>query len=103
MPEEVRVPPEKLRRHAQRVERVTEDVGLAREAGVHVQLGREAYGQLCQFLPGRFDEVQQAAIDAMVAAQDALTEAAHKVRSAASGYEVTDEHSAVELGRISPV
>jgi hypothetical protein len=75
MPEELEAPPQEIRTHAGSVRQVGDAVELARSAAAQVQLGREAYGQLCQFLPGMFDEVQQAAVDALAAAVGSLDEA----------------------------
>lgn len=102
MPDELEAPPAQIRAHAGSVRLVADGVELAREAAASVQLGREAYGQLCQFLPGMFDEVQQAAIDALAEAVGSLEETALELAAAAGGYQDTDEDSAGELDRLHP-
>jgi hypothetical protein len=52
---QVQVPASALERHAATVEDLSSTVYTAKDAGNQVRLGRGAYGQLCQWVPGLFD------------------------------------------------
>jgi hypothetical protein len=85
-----------LIRHAGSVDRVAEDVTLARDAAVHVQMGRGAYGKLptCQMIPTLLDPIQDLAVDSLREAVDSLQTTAEHLRGTARRYTGTDESAA---------
>lgn len=100
--EVVRVDPDALRAQANVVGRVAYDVAVARSAGVQVVLGREAFGQLCRFLPEMLEQTTTAAVDALAAAAEAGRETAIRLRQVVGRYEQADDASQALLGRIWP-
>src|SRR5690606_38921240 len=72
----LRVDPQVLREHATAVGRLAQEVASARAAGAHVVMGREAFGQLCQFLSEMLEQTTTAAVDTLAAAADAARETA---------------------------
>jgi uncharacterized protein YukE len=101
-PDGVRVDPEAVRAHGETVREIAAGVDQARAAAAQVYMGREAYGQLCQFLPGMFDETQSAAVDALTEASSALDETATKLGTGALQYETTDQAAATGLDAYQP-
>ena len=87
-----------LTAHAGTVDQVSDTVDQARSAGAQVGLGRDAYGQLCQFVPALIDPLQEAGVDALAAAVDALRETADALRAAAGSYGRVDEVAAGKFG-----
>ena len=84
--------------HAGSVDQVSDAIDQARSAGAQVELGREAYGQLCQFVPTLIDPLQQAGVAALAAAVDALRESADALRTAAGSYGRVDDVAAQNFG-----
>ncbi len=96
--EHVEVTASALIGHAAAVDRVADAVDQRRAAGAHVQLGREAYGQLCQMVPMLLDPIQQIGVDALAGAVDALRESADTLRTAAREYDRADGAAAQRFG-----
>jgi hypothetical protein len=90
----VTVPAEALARHAKSVDDLASRVDQARSAGAGVTVGRDAYGQLCQFVPELVDPAQQAVVRTLRDAVDTLLDAADRLRDAGGGYHGTDGTSA---------
>ena len=90
---------EALRRHASSVDEVADKVDQCRRAADSVQLGRQAYGRLCQLIPSLLDPVQQAAVNALSEANDALQRTADDLRTAANQYDSGDQHVAALFRR----
>jgi hypothetical protein len=91
--ETVRMPFADVRRHAGAVDDASDGTETARSATAQVQLGDQAYGMLCQFLPGLLDLVANSAVTAMATSVSALSQTAGKLRTAAGGHESTDHAS----------
>jgi uncharacterized protein YukE len=91
-----------VRAHGETVGQIAADVDQARAAAAQVYMGREAYGQLCQFLPNMFDETQSAAVEALTEASSALDETATKLGTGALQYEATDQAAASGLDTYRP-
>lgn len=72
---------------------------LGRSAAAHVQLGHEAYGKICAFLPGLIDPVADATVRALAESASALRETATNLRSAASGADASDRAAAARVAR----
>ncbi|MEV6815510.1 type VII secretion target [Micromonospora sp. NPDC051296] len=87
-----------LRRHAGSVDEVAEMVDQCRRAAGSVQLGRHAYGRLCQLIPSLLDPVQRATVNALNEAADALQRTADDVRTVARHYESGDQDVAGLFG-----
>ncbi|WP_433793978.1 type VII secretion target [Actinoplanes sp. CA-252034] len=90
-------PAEAVRQHATTVGETAEQVALARSAVREVSMDRQAYGEICQFLPGLLDPLFEGAMDVLSMAVDALSETAYELRATAETIEATDADSA---GRI---
>ncbi|MEU8657284.1 hypothetical protein [Actinoplanes philippinensis] len=90
----MRFPAEAVRRHADTVDEASRQMALARSAIHEVTIDRQAYGELCQFLPGLLDPLVEGALDVLHGAADALAETAYGLRATAATIESTDAGSA---------
>lgn len=99
---EVQLPFDAVRRHAASVDGVARDVDLARAATASVQLGREAYGKLCQFLPTLLEPVAGAAVDALTESVASLQETATNLRTTADRAQSTDRTAARRVDSAGP-
>jgi hypothetical protein len=88
------MPTAAVRRHADAVDSAADGMENGRGAAAQVQLGTEAYGQLCAFLPGLINPLADRAVLALEGAASALRETAGHLRSAASSAEAADAGSA---------
>lgn len=86
----VQFPADQVERHAGTVDRVSDAMRTARSAVHEVTMDTEAYGQLCQFLPGILSPVFGIGVDALNSTIDALEETATKLRTTASTTRATD-------------
>ncbi|MET0419445.1 MAG: hypothetical protein ABW022_25810 [Actinoplanes sp.] len=86
-----------MRRHADTVSGAADQVAQARAAAGEV-MGAEAYGQLCQFLPGLLNPVFESAAGLLGETAAALRETSLKLRTTADEAEAADADSA---GRVS--
>ncbi|MET8360245.1 hypothetical protein, partial [Micromonospora sp. NPDC005171] len=57
------VDPDDLTSHAAHIERNADGLDTARQAGQHVQLSADAYGQLCAIMPLLLDGLQRTLVD----------------------------------------
>jgi hypothetical protein len=83
-------PPAEIHRHAGSVEAIADAVREARSAAHEVAMDTQAYGQLCQFLPGILSPIFGLATGALNDADDALRETAAKLRSTVGEVTATD-------------
>jgi hypothetical protein len=83
-----------VRRHAATVDSVAEAVREARGAVHEVTMDQQAYGQLCQFLPGLLAPLFGLAVTALDKAAGALDGTAGDLRATAGQMEATDAASA---------
>ncbi|MFF0316951.1 type VII secretion target [Micromonospora sp. NPDC005252] len=81
-------------RHASTVDDTADKMETARGAAAYVQMGVEAYGQICVFLPRLIDPVADRTVTALGESATALREAAANLRAAAAATEATDAASA---------
>jgi hypothetical protein len=93
MPAELRFPGRAVERHAGSVDQVAEAMETARSAVRDVTMDHDAYGMLCQFVPGVLSPVFEAGVDALHGSVDALHETAARLRSTAASMTATDEAS----------
>lgn len=96
-----RMTPAAVTAHAGAVESVADGMERGRAAAVHVQLGGEAYGKLCAFLPGLIDRLADPAVDALTECTAALRETAANLRTAAATTEATDQAGAQRVAGAS--
>lgn len=92
------MPPRAVTAHAGAVDQVADGMERGRAAAAHVQLGGDAYGKLCAFLPGLIDVLADPAVDALTECTAALRETAANLRTTAAATESTDQAAA---GRIA--
>ena len=90
----VEFPAESVLRHAASVGAASDQMAQARSAVREVTIDSQAYGQLCQFLPGLLSPLFGSAVEVMNDAVDALGETALKLRETAAAMESTDVASA---------
>jgi hypothetical protein len=82
-----------VRTHAGSVDATSDTIETGRSAAAQVQLGGEAYGILCQFLPGLINPLGDKAVDAMTESHTALQSTADKLRKASGASDSTDHAS----------
>src|SRR3954467_11650286 len=93
----VEFPSSSVLRHAAAVGDASDQMTQARSAVREVSMDSQAYGQLCQFLPGLLSPLFGSAAEVMNEAADALAETALKLRATATAMETTDVGSAGRL------
>ncbi|MGC4806734.1 type VII secretion target [Micromonospora sp. DT233] len=96
----IRVDPDNLTRHAERVERSGASLDTARQAGQHVRLGADAYGQLCAVMPLLLDGLQQTLVQGIDAAAASVRDTAGRLRAGADGYRASDARAEQLLRRV---
>jgi hypothetical protein len=79
-----------VERHAGSVDGIADSVLQARAAVTEVTMSSEAYGQLCQFLPGLLSPLFDQAVRAMNDATDSLRGTADNLRAAAASTATSD-------------
>jgi hypothetical protein len=94
MSDSVLFPAAAVRRHATAVSAAADQMSQARSAVHTVAMDTEAYGQLCQFLPGLLSPVFEAALEVLDEATDSLGETSSKLRTTADEIEASDTDSA---------
>ena len=93
----VEFPAASVLQHAVAVSMASDQMTQARSAVREVGMDNQAYGQLCQFLPGLLSPLFESAAEAMNEGVDALAETALKLRAIATAMEATDADSANRL------
>ena len=88
--DEVRLPVEAVLQHSDSVSAVAAAVLEARAAVAQVSMDSQAYGMLCQFLPGVLSGVFEAAVVAMNGSAEALQETALNLRDSVSVFAEAD-------------
>jgi uncharacterized protein YukE len=83
------VVPAELRAHAGKADQHAATVGQAVDAA-NAAMSDDTYGEICQFLPPLFNELEQTAREALRACQRGLTTTAESLRATASHYETQD-------------
>jgi excreted virulence factor EspC (type VII ESX diderm) len=94
----VQFPADAVLRHAAAVDEASEQMTQVRSAVGEATMDSQAYGQLCQFLPGLLSPLFGSATQVMNGAVEALGETALKLRSTASAMQAADAGSAVRMG-----
>jgi hypothetical protein len=89
----IQVDPDDLTAHAARLDRCAGSLDTAQQAGQHVRLGTDAYGQLCALMPALLDGLQRTLIDGIGAAAGSVRDTAGKLRTTADRYRHSDAHA----------
>jgi hypothetical protein len=95
-------PAESVRRHAATVDAIAADVEQARGAAGEVTMDTQAYGMLCQFLPGLLMPVFAVAATTLDGSADGLRETASDLRVTADQMDGTDQASARRVTAAGP-
>jgi hypothetical protein len=96
--EGVQFPAESVLEHAATVSDASEQMAQARSAVREVTMDSQAYGQLCQFLPGLLSPLFGGAVEVLNDAVEALGETALKLRDTATAMDTADAGSARRVG-----
>ncbi|MET8089766.1 type VII secretion target [Micromonospora sp. NPDC005220] len=89
----IQVDPDDLTAHAARLDRSATSVDTAQQAGQHVRLGTDAYGQLCAMMPVLLDGLQRTLVDGIGAAAASVRDTAGRLRVGADRYRESDAHA----------
>jgi hypothetical protein len=100
--EAVQFPADSVRQHAGTVDGIAADVEQARGAAGEVTMDTQAYGILCQFLPGLLTPIFAVASSALSSSADALHETATDLRSTADQMDGTDQAAARRVTAAGP-
>jgi uncharacterized protein YukE len=96
----IQVDPADLTRHAARLDRSAGELDTAHQAGRHVRLGADAYGQLCAVMPLLLDGLQQTLVQGVDAAAGSVRDTAGRLRTSAEGYRAADARAEQSLRRV---
>ena len=94
MSEGVRFPADAVFEHAVTVSDSSDQMAQARSAVREVTMDGQAYGQLCQFLPGLLTPLFGSGVEVMNDAVEALGETALKLRDTATAMNTVDGEGA---------
>ncbi|MCF0092938.1 type VII secretion target [Micromonospora sp. MH99] len=86
----IQVDPDDLTAHAARLDRCAGSLDTAQQAGQHVRLGADAYGQLCALMPMLLDGLQRTLVDGIGAAAGSVRDTAGKLRTSGDHYRHSD-------------
>ncbi|MET8234239.1 type VII secretion target [Micromonospora sp. NPDC005298] len=95
----IHVDPDDLTAHAGHIDRIADRVDTARQAGQHVQVGADAYGQLCALMPVLVDDLQRTLVDGIGAAVGSARDTSHRLRVGADHYRASDARAEQRLRR----
>ncbi|GIF09778.1 type VII secretion target [Actinoplanes siamensis] len=99
--EPLRFPAGEVRRHAESTDAVAEAIEQARAAVREVAMDTQAYGELCQFLPGLLSPIFASAAGALAETAESLRETAHHLRTAVTGITGADTTAAETIRDLS--
>jgi hypothetical protein len=94
------VRPADLVAHAAAIEAVAGEVATARQAGDAVRLDVGAYGKLCTIVPALLNGLSGVLVDGIDTAAQSLRDTGARLRTAAGGYQASDEQAAAMHRRI---
>jgi hypothetical protein len=95
-------PADSVRRQAATVDAIAADVEQARSAAGQVTMDTQAYGMLCQFLPGLLMPVFAVAVTTLDGSADGLRETAADLRVTADQMDGTNQSSARRITAAGP-
>ena len=93
----VQFPIDQVHRHANSVDQAAEAMQNARSAVHEISMDPQAYGQLCQFLPGLLTPVFEIGAATLRSSVEALRETADNLRDAAVSVHDTDVTNARKI------
>ncbi|MEU7979674.1 type VII secretion target [Micromonospora sp. NPDC049081] len=96
----IRVDPDDLTTHAAHLDRCADSLDTARQAGHHVRLDADAYGQLCAVMPTLLGGLQRTLVDGVDTAAGSVRDTAGKLRRSAESYRAADTRAARQLDQI---
>ena len=96
----IQVDPDGLTAHAARLDRHADAIATAHQAGQHVRLGADAYGQLCAIMPTLLDDLQRILADGVGAAAGSVRDTGARLRTSADRYRASDARAAQQLDRV---
>ncbi|MEU8313754.1 type VII secretion target [Micromonospora sp. NPDC048887] len=96
----LQVDPDDLNAHAARLGHRADSIDTARQAGEHVRLSADAYGQLCAIMPVLLDGLQRTLTDGIGTAATSVRDTADRVRASAERYRASDARAAHLLDRL---
>jgi len=80
--------------HAAAIEGVAGEVATSKQAGDAVRLDAGAYGKLCAIVPALLNGLSDVLVDGIDTAAGSLRDTGTRLRTAAGGYQATDEQAA---------
>ncbi|MFD6563636.1 type VII secretion target [Micromonospora profundi] len=89
----IQVDPADLTAHAARLDRCAGSLDTVQQAGQHVRLGTNAYGQLCAMMPMMLDRLQRTLVDGIATAAGSVRDTAGKLRTGAERYRSSDDRA----------
>ncbi|MFG1914747.1 type VII secretion target [Micromonospora sp. NPDC048898] len=98
----IEVDPDDLTAHAARLDRCASSLDTAQQAGQHVRLGTDAYGQLCAMMPMLLDGLQRTLVDGIGSAAASVRDTASRLRTSADRYRHSDAHARHLLDGVRP-
>ncbi|MGW5558196.1 type VII secretion target [Micromonospora sp. NPDC003944] len=98
--EGIQVDPDDLTAHAARLDHSAASLDTAQQAGRHVRLGADAYGQLCAMMPVLLDGLQRTLVDGIGAAAASIRDTSGRLRVGADRYRSSDAHAKQLLDRV---
>jgi hypothetical protein len=94
------VAPADLVAHSAAIEGIAGEVATAGRAGEAAQMGTDAYGKLCAVVPVLLNGLSGLLVDGIDTAAQSLRDTGQRLRTAAGGYEATDQQSAAAHSQI---
>ncbi|RLP89322.1 ESX-1 secretion-associated protein [Micromonospora sp. BL4] len=86
----IHVDPDDLTSHAAHIDRNADRLDTARQAGQHVRLSADAYGQLCAIMPILLDGLQRTLVDGIGTAAGSVHDTAGRLRTSTDHYRASD-------------
>ena len=88
-----------LAAHAGQLDRIADQVRTAKDAGLTVQMGAEAYGKLCMSVPILVNGLQSLLVAGIATAVNSLTDTTDRLRTLAENYAAVDDENSAALQR----
>ncbi|MEV6303291.1 type VII secretion target [Actinoplanes sp. NPDC051861] len=94
------VPPSDVRRHADHLDHIADDLDTVRHSAATTRPGAESYGRLCTIVPVLLQQLHISMIETVGSGTASLRDTAAILRRAAGDYESADDESAVAIRTI---
>ncbi|MET7669707.1 type VII secretion target [Micromonospora luteifusca] len=89
----IQATPDDLIAHAAHLDRCAGNLDTAQQAGQHIRLGADAYGQLCAMMPALLDDLQRTLVDGIGTAASSVRDTAGRLRTSVDRYRTSDAHA----------